>query len=170
MTQRPSPLPGQGIPQTVYLLTECIQQRLMTHFAGTGLHWGLRRILQKLWIADGLSQADLAKAVRSSEASASNMLKHLVNGGWVERRRDAYDYRISRVFLTEQGKALRDAVEEECARIETELRGGMESDDVERLVALLHTALDQLTPASAPEDEDSSPTGIYDSPGPPGGL
>ncbi|MEW5826722.1 MAG: MarR family transcriptional regulator [Candidatus Bipolaricaulota bacterium] len=168
MTQRHSPLPGEGITQTVYALTECIQRRLLTHFAGTGLHWGLKRILQKLWIADGLSQAELAKAVRSSEASASNMLKHLVSGGWVERRRDPFDYRISRVFLTEQGKAMRDAVEEECSRIEAELRGVMGAGDADTLHILLKRALDGLRPASA--DEDVSPTGIYDAPGPPGGL
>jgi DNA-binding MarR family transcriptional regulator len=153
----------------VYALTECIQRRLLTHFAGTRLHWGLKRILQELWIADGLSQAELAKAVRSSEASASNMLKHLVSGGWVERRRDAYDYRISRVFLTEQGKALRDAIERECVSIEAELRHGMRADDAERLIALLDAALDRLE-QTAGQDEDASPTGIYDSPGPPGGL
>lgn len=154
----------------VYALTECIQRRLLTHFAGTGLHWGLRRILQELWIADGLSQADLAKAVRSSEASCSNMLKHLVSGGWVERRRDPFDYRISRVFLTEQGAALRSEVERECASIQAEVRGAMGMDDAGRLVALLNAALDQLTPASVPEAEDGSPTGIYDAPGPPGVL
>jgi len=60
MTRRPKPLPGDGVPQAVYALTECVQRRLMAHLQGTGLHWGLRRLLQELWIADGLSQAELA--------------------------------------------------------------------------------------------------------------
>lgn len=170
MTQRRSPLPGEGIPQSAYALTELIQQRLMTHFAGTGLHWGLKRILQKLWIADGLSQAELAKAVRSSEASTSNMLKHLVRGGWVERRRDPYDYRVSRVFLTDQAKDLRDAIERECADIGASLRSNMGEQDAGKLLALLVAAGDHLTPPAARTAEDVRPTGIYDSPGPPGGL
>lgn len=169
MTRRASPLPGEGIPQTVYALTECIQRRLSTHFAGTGLHWGLKRILQELWIADGLSQAELAKAVRSSEASASNMLKNLVRDGWVERRRDAYDYRIWRVFLTEQAKALRDAIQKECASIDAEIRETLGVASADHLRASLQASSERL---SRDETETDIPggIGIYDSPSPPGQL
>ncbi|MDD5264435.1 MAG: MarR family winged helix-turn-helix transcriptional regulator [Candidatus Bipolaricaulis sp.] len=168
MARRPKPLPGDGVPQAAYALTECIQRRLMAHLRGTGLHWGLRRLLQELWIADGLSQAELAHAVRSSEASASNMLKHLVNDGWVERRRDAYDYRISRVYLTEKGRALRDAIEHECAAIHKEISDDLGARDAKRLVTLLGKALDRLL--SVENDDETSATGIYDSPSPPGVL
>lgn len=157
------------MPQAVYALTERIQRRLMTHLQATGLHWGLRRILQELWIQDGLSQAELAHAVRSSEASASNMLKHLVRGGWVERRRDRYDYRISRVYLTEQGRSLRAAVEKECASIHEEICQELGANDAKRLAALLGKALDRLMSVES-EDEEASATGIYDSPSPPGEL
>ena len=169
MTRRPKPLPGDGVPQAVYALTERIQRRLMAHLQGTGLHWGLRRILQELWIQDGLSQAELAHAVRSSEASASNMLKHLVRGGWVERRRDPYDYRISRVYLTEQGRSLRATVEKECASIHEEICQELGANDAKRLAALLGKALDRLMPVEG-EDEETTATGIYDSPSPPGEL
>jgi len=166
--KQPSPLPGEGIPQALYGLAARIQKRLMTHFRGTSLHWGLRRILQELWIADGLSQAELARAVRSSEASASNMLKILVRDGWVERRRDVYDYRVSRVFLTDQGRALRDAIETECASIDAEMRVALGTQPAETLLGLLGEASDCLSPG-----EDAEPpgaTGIYDSPSPPGQL
>ncbi len=46
------------------------------------LHWRLRRILQHLWVEDGRSRSELARAVGGSKASIANMLKHLVNGGW----------------------------------------------------------------------------------------
>lgn len=168
MAERPSPLPGEGVPQSVYALTETIQKRLMVHMSGKGLHWGLRRILQELWLRDGLSQVELAQAVRSSEASASNMLKHLVDGGWVERRRDPYDYRVSRVFLTDQGRALRDAIVRECAGIDAELREGMGSRDAKQLMDLLDRASDRLR---SHEGEDTvEPTGLYDAPSPPGDL
>jgi DNA-binding MarR family transcriptional regulator len=169
MARRPKPLPGDGVPQAVYALTECVQRRLMTHLQGTGLHWGLRRLLQELWIQDGLSQADLAHAVRSSEASASNMLKHLVDDGWVERRRDPYDYRISRVYLAEKGRELRDAIEQECAAIHEEICQDLGAEGAKQLTSLLGKALDRLMAAES-EDEETSATGIYDSPGPPGSL
>ncbi len=170
MVQRPAPLPGEGIPQAVYALTENIQRRLTVHFQGMGLHWGLRRILQQLWIADGLSQVQLAQAVRSSEASASNMLKHLVRDGWVERRRDPYDYRVSRVFLTQQGRALRDAIEQECARIGEEVREALGARGTERLMELLASASDCLSGEEGDRGDRPDASGIYDALSPPGEL
>jgi len=169
VTNRPAPLPGQGTPQTVYAVTECIQNRLMKHFEGTGLHWGLRRILQRLWMADGLSQAELARVTRASEASTSNMLKHLVSGGWVERRRDQFDYRISRVYLSEKAISLRGAIEAECAVIDTELRDALEDGEAEHLNVLLHAAWEILG-REAPDAESDKGIGIYDQPSPPGVL
>ena len=46
----------------------------------------------------------------------------------------------------------------------------MGADNAERLAALLATALDRLRSADAAEEEHATPTGIYDAPGPPGGL
>jgi DNA-binding MarR family transcriptional regulator len=97
------------------------------------------------------------------------MLKHLVSGGWVERRRDQYDYRISRVFLADKGRALRDAVEQECASVHEEICRGLGPQDAKRLMALLGKALDCLS-SSEGEDDETSATGIYDSPSPPGVL
>lgn len=169
MDDRGASLPGDGIPQTLFALTEIVQRRLMVLFKETGLHWGLRRILQRLWMEDGLSQAELARAVRSSEASASNMLKHLVRGGWVERRRDRYDYRISRVYITEKARTLRDDVAAECARIEEEIRATLSDEPADHLAHLLDTAWRALS-ASRPSEQTPRGIGIYDQPSPPGEL
>ena len=74
MAQSPHTMPGEGLPQALYDGVSLVETRVSKHFRGTGLHWGLRRILQQLWVQDGLSQAELAAAVRFSEASISNML------------------------------------------------------------------------------------------------
>jgi len=170
MSKRELMMPGEGVPQLLYSLTNCLEQRVLPHFRGTKLHWGLRRILQRLWLEDGLSQSELARAVRFSEASISNMLKHLVSGGWVERRTDSYDYRVTRVFLTQQGSDLRTAVKTELADVEGELRRLLPSGEVEKLAELLHQALDGLTRRSEATSDPETPTGIYDRAGPPGDL
>ncbi|MBN1858425.1 MarR family transcriptional regulator, partial [Candidatus Bipolaricaulota bacterium] len=140
-----STMPGEGIPQTLYSLMRCLELRVRPHFRGTGLHWGLRRILQHLWVEDGRSQSELARAVRVSKASISNMLKHLVNGGWVERRPDPYDYRIARVFLTQRGIDLRSAVEAELSSIDQDLRATLPGKEYAELAGLLERILDRLT-------------------------
>jgi len=118
---------------------------------------------------DGLSQAELARVTRASEASTSNMLKHLASGGWVERRRDQFDYRISRVYLSEKAITLRTAIEVECAVIDAELRDALEDGEAERLRALLRAAWEALGPG-AQNMQSNTGIGIYDQPSPPGEL
>ena len=56
-------LPGDGIPQTLFGLIHHVERRIRRHFRGTNLHWGLRRILQRLWLQDGLSQKELSSSL-----------------------------------------------------------------------------------------------------------
>jgi len=162
-------MPGEGLSQALYAVIDPLEKRVLRHFQGTGLHWGLRRILQHLWLKDGLSQAELAVAVRFSEASISNMLKHLLKGGWVERRRDAYDYRVSRIYVAEKGARLRDDVEATLADADSLIRAELPAADAEAL-ALLLGEVQRILDASSDAVDEEGPTGIYDRPGPPGGA
>jgi DNA-binding MarR family transcriptional regulator len=162
-------LPGEGVPQTLFSLVWDVERCIRRHFRGTNLHWGLRRILQRLWLQDGLSQVELSDAVGSSEGSISNMLKHLVAGGWVERRQDDYDYRISRVHLTDQGAALRDAIAGELQQMDKALRTELGEADTQRLESLLERAGDALR-AAAPDEEEARFQSLADHPSPPGEL
>ncbi len=162
-------LPGEGIPQTLFSLVWEVEQRIRRHFRGTNLHWGLRRILQRLWLQDGLSQKELSDAVGSSEASISNMLKHLVAGGWVKRRQDEYDYRISRVYLTDQGAALRDAIAEELRQMDETLRTELGDADARTLESLLRQVGTAFR-AAASDEEETRFGSLADRPSPPGEL
>ncbi|MFC2095464.1 MarR family winged helix-turn-helix transcriptional regulator [Candidatus Bipolaricaulota bacterium] len=161
-------LPGEGIPQTLYSLMYSVEQRIQQHFRETRLHWGLRRILQQLWLQDGRSQKELSDVIGSSEASISNMLKHLVAGDWVERRQDEYDYRISRVYLTDNGRALRDAVQEELRQVDSEIRSQLGEKDAALLDGLLlRMASFPGSPMAGPAERFGS---LADHPSPPGEL
>ena len=162
-------LPGEGIPQTLFSLVWDVERRIRRHFRGTNLHWGLRRILQRLWLQDGLSQKELSDAVGSSEASISNMLKHLVAGGWVERRQDDYDYRISRVFLTAKGAAVRDAIVEDLQDLDEAVRAGLGSSEAQQLETLLEKAAEALREATPDEGVEKGKT-LDVRPSPPGEL
>ena len=163
-------LPGEGIPQTLFPLVWDVERCIRRHFRGTNLHWGLRRILQRLWLQDGLSQKELSDAVGSSEGSISNMLKHLVAGGWVERRQDDYDYRISRVYLTNQGAVLRDAIAGELRQMDAALRTELGEAGAQTLESLLERAGDAVFRAVTPGEEETRFQGLADHPSPPGEL
>jgi DNA-binding MarR family transcriptional regulator len=163
-----SRLPGERIPQTLYSLVYVIENRIRQHFHGTNLHWGLRRLLQQLWLQDGLSQKELSDITGSSEASISNMLKHLVAGDWVVRKQDGYDYRVSRVWLTDKGRALRRAVQEELDRIHEVILSQFGEKDAALLDELLLRMEAFLgTQAETPAERFGS---LADYPSPPGEL
>ncbi len=162
-------LPGDGIPQTLFLLIHHVERRIRAHFRGTNLHWGLRRILQQLWLQDGLSQVELSDIVGSSEASISSMLKHLVAGGWVERRQDDYDYRISRVTLTAKAAALRDAIIEDLRDLDGALRAELGDADTALLEVLLERTGQTFRSLEPEKPSDRSPK-LAEHPSPPGDL
>ncbi len=162
-------LPGEGIPQTLFSLMWQVERRIRRHFRGTNLHWGLRRILQRLWLEDGLSQVEIADLTGSSEGSVSNMLKHLVAGDWVERRPDAYDYRISRVYLTDKGAALREAIVKDLREVDAALREELGATDSDRLEALLERMAGVLG-ESTPDGEVERFKSLAEHPSPPGEL
>lgn len=169
MTESRHTMPGDGLPQALLDLVVLLEARIAQHFRGTRLHWGLRRILQQLWIRDGLSQRELAAAVRVTQTSASNMLKHLLEDEWVEKRPDDYDYRISRIWLADRGRKLREDVEEELAEADALLRKHLGTKDAVRLRALLDRSIAALPLSDIPEGDTDAP-GIWDRPTPPGEL
>ena len=169
MSKTTHTMPGDGLPQSLLDIALLIEARIAQHFKGTKLHWGLRRILQSLWIRDGLSQKELAAAVRVSETSISNMLKHLLNDEWVEKRPDDYDYRVSRIYLAERGAKLRQDVEQELAKADAALLKSLGSEDASQLRVLLDQCAAAL-PLSDLQDGTRDAPGIWDRPTPPGEL
>jgi len=162
-------LPGEGFPQSLYMATYYIERRIRDHFRGTGLHWGLRRILQRLWISDGLSQKELSDSVGSSETSISNMIKNLIQEGWVEKRQDAYDYRVSRIHLTDKAIALGAAIAGELQQIDSLLRQRLGEADSHTLGKLLEVSLETLE-SSLPPMKTSKDQSLERAPSPPGEL
>jgi DNA-binding MarR family transcriptional regulator len=64
-------------------------------------------ILFHLWHKDGMAQNVLAQALHITPPTATNTLQRMERDGWIERRRDATDQRIVRVYLTDKARALR---------------------------------------------------------------
>jgi DNA-binding MarR family transcriptional regulator len=52
----------------------------------------------------GLNQRELAEMLKIQPASISVVLQRLEKSGMIERRQDEQDQRITRVYITEQGK------------------------------------------------------------------
>jgi MarR family transcriptional regulator, organic hydroperoxide resistance regulator len=64
-------------------------------------------VLLALWEEEGIPVKRLGEMLVLDSATLTPLLKRLEQRGIVERRRDAEDERVVRIFLTESGQALR---------------------------------------------------------------
>jgi len=86
-------------------------RKLITSYLGeTGLHRGQPPLLIALKHHDGAASSELAAMLDVSPATISNMVKRMERAGFVERRGDADDERISRVYLTGEGHAIQSEI------------------------------------------------------------
>ena len=69
--------------------------------------------------------------------SGREAVKALCKAGFVERRSDPRDERVSRVYLTDRGRAIRSEVEAVWTALEAETFAGVAEGDRDRLGAIL---------------------------------
>src|SRR4030066_2364476 len=67
------------------------------------LYPGQEFLLLNLWPQDGLTHSEVAENLCVQPATITRMLDRLVKAGFVQRRPDAGDLRVSRVYLAEKG-------------------------------------------------------------------
>ena len=104
--------PEGGIPADAPLhLLLLVASRVMSAFyAGTLVQAGLRvspaglGVLRVLLAGDGLKSSDVAARGWSSPGTLTSVVNTLVREGYVERRRDAGDRRVVRLYVTDKGR------------------------------------------------------------------
>ena len=97
--------------------------------------------LRVLARADGISQRDLAEMLHVSRPTVTNMLQTMEKAGTVERRPDESDQRLTRVYLSEQGREMELKLRSVMAEYIGKTVGPMSDDDKRELTRLL----DQFT-------------------------
>ena len=113
------------------------KQLMLRALAGQGTHPGQIFCLHVLAGHDGISQRDLAEALRLSPPTVSKMLQAMQKAGAVERRPDAADQRLTRVFLTTAGRDLERQLRGVVAEFVNETIGELPENDRRELAKLL---------------------------------
>jgi DNA-binding MarR family transcriptional regulator len=93
------------------------------------LHVGQDNLLCKLWKNDGLTQVQLCAHLKCEAPTVTNMLKALEQKGLVYRQRDEKDGRISRVYLTPEGRNLEGPVHERWRKQQDKLLAGIAPEE-----------------------------------------
>jgi DNA-binding MarR family transcriptional regulator len=106
--------PAGGIPADAPLHTLLLAaSRVMgAYYAGLLVQQGLRispaglGVLRVLLAGDGLKSSDVAARGWSSPGTLTSVVNTLVREGYVERRRDAGDRRVVRLYVTDKGRRI----------------------------------------------------------------
>jgi MarR family transcriptional regulator, organic hydroperoxide resistance regulator len=110
-----------------------------------GVHAGQEMILFQLWEQDGLSQSQLAETMCVEPPTISKMIQRMEGVGLVERRPDAEDARVSRVYLTPQSQELERGVEQAWQKLEAQTVDGLTETEQLLLRRLLMQVLANLS-------------------------
>jgi DNA-binding MarR family transcriptional regulator len=118
---------------TSRLFARALHDRLVPH----GVAPGQLSVLQRLWEGDGLTQAELARAVRVEQPTMARTLDRMERDDLIARVPSKEDRRAFNVRLTSRGRALRRAVEAESRSIETLALGSLKRSDRGTLARIL---------------------------------
>ncbi len=114
--------------------------RAHTLLEAIGLYRGQPPVLKALWEQEGLTHTALAERLHVTPATITKMLQRMEKAGFVVRKPDAEDQRVSRVYLTEAGRAIQSQVQVVWQRMEQETFDGFTQEER----ALLRRLLQQI--------------------------
>lgn len=108
--------------------------RCMEHI---GLYRGQAFLLMILSREDGMNHSEIASRLEISPGAVTKVIKRLESAGYLERRADPTDERISRVFLREEGQNITHQIETAFDQIDQTLLVDLSPIEKEELTGLL---------------------------------
>lgn len=126
-------------------------RRIQAMLNKLGLYRGQPVLLAVLWEQEGYPHSELAELLGVTPATITKMAQRMEQAGFIERIPDADDQRISRVYLTEKGRAVRKEVDEVFRTLEEEMLAGFTREEREQLLGLLRRVDENLRAHSCAE-------------------
>jgi DNA-binding MarR family transcriptional regulator len=106
---------------------------------------------------DGMSQVALADDLDLGKVALGGLIDRLESAGFVERRPDAVDRRVKRVFLTKKGSGLIKRIRESVSKAEADILIGIDKNELQAMVSALRAMKRNLLEnlgSDVPEEED----------------
>ena len=147
----PTPIPIGRLLADIHRLQAARLDQMMEQI---GLYRGQAMLLLRLAEQDGLTHSELSAGLRISPAAASKVIKRLEQQGYLQRRSDPLDNRISRIYLMEEGQAVIDqiyAVFQGFNQLITSDFSEPEREDLRALLGRIYANLKQNQPKPASE-------------------
>jgi DNA-binding MarR family transcriptional regulator len=126
-------------------LIRALQMRLTEHGVSFG-HWAFLRIL---WETDGLTQKQLSTQAGLMEPTTFAAVKAMEKLGYVARQQRPENKKNVHVFLTEEGRRLKDVLIPLALEVNEVSVAGLKEQDVETARHVLLTVIENLANAEA---------------------
>jgi DNA-binding MarR family transcriptional regulator len=141
-------MPQERVSESInFLLAQVCRlhySRARTLLEEFGLFRGQPPLLFALWEKEGHTHSELAEHLHVQPATITKMIKRMERAGFVERCQDTEDQRVSRVYLTDAGRDIRDAVEGVWRELEAQTFAGFSSEERALLSQFLLRIRDNL--------------------------
>jgi DNA-binding MarR family transcriptional regulator len=102
-----------------------------------GLTLALWPTLMCLWEEEGVTQRDIAQKSKVENSTTTRTLDKLENLGLVERQPDPNSRRAFRIYLTDEGRALKEALVPIPMAINQKLLSSLEPEERDEIIRLL---------------------------------
>ncbi|NLR99564.1 winged helix-turn-helix transcriptional regulator [Rhizobium sp. P38BS-XIX] len=120
----------------------------------SGLYAGQDGVILALAATDGLPAGSLAQKLGVKAPTMTRTIGRMEAQGFVERRPDAEDARLTKVYLTEAGRNSVSEIESSAASCDELATRGFSEKDIRSLVRLLKTIESNLQAGDDEEDDE----------------
>lgn len=109
------------------------------------IHVGQDHALCQISLEEGLTQFDLSERLGCEPPTVTNMLKKLEEYGLIYRKRDPKDGRVSRVYLTSEGRSVHKPVQAIWRDQQEKLLNGISPEERLLLRRLMQQMLENIS-------------------------
>ena len=120
---------ADNLVRQIGLLYRAMMKALETETAPFGVGSGRISYLFILYINEGLTQQEIANRLQADKGAVARTLAQLEDQGYVNRKPDPADKRVTRVYLTDKSKALQSDLEKAVERVITRLNENIAPDE-----------------------------------------
>lgn len=136
--------PKDRLSPRIMLLSKLMRQAFNEAVAEQGLFSGQEDIILTLVMNEGLTISELSKILDVSNATASVSVKRMEKSGFIIKKPDKNDARITRLYPTEKAKATTDKITSHMDKMEKRIKTNMTESEAEQLSVLLDSAIENL--------------------------
>src|SRR6185503_16173341 len=136
--------PMRGSVDMNFLFTLGEVQRMMRAYADRqAARYGITRarwaVLAKVERTEGLKQSELAELMEMQPITLTRLIDKLCDNDWIERRSDASDRRVKRLYLKKAGRALLGKMSGLRSELTANALDGINPADAHRLLTQLES-------------------------------